>query len=420
MGLTAGLAIGSKENAIGVALALFILTLRSVPRGARIRSGAIWAGAAAAGGAYWFLRNFVRTGNPLPTLHLGIGSFTLPRTELPLTDPYDFRVIDYLPDPSVVREVFLPGYLDAAGSAAVPLALLAGIGILVGLRRAGPGRILATLAIAGIATYVITPYTALGPAGNPSEQLFTLNFRYVVTALAIGMAAGVVALAPRPGLAASRLGDRPLGVAAVAVAATTALAVFAPTAFEVWQVGIRMGAVSLIAGAVTVVSALTIHRVPTRFRVAITGAALVVGLVIGPILGTNYLERRFGPQVPVHQIVAEFGRSVSGESIGVTGLQLAYPLYGSRLDNDVTYIGRRLPHGGQADFTACAPWRRAVARSGVGWLVIAQPETSGRTTRPVAASWVEASPNADRVATSPTVEIFRLTGELDPATCSDR
>ena len=64
--------------------------------------------AALAGGGYWYLRNLIHTGNPLPWFdHLG--PISLPAPDQALGGREGHSVLGYLTDGSVWSDWFLPG-----------------------------------------------------------------------------------------------------------------------------------------------------------------------------------------------------------------------------------------------------------------------------------------------------------------------
>lgn len=414
VGLAAGLAVGSKENAIGVAVALLAATLVTVPAGSRLRSGVRWVAAAALGGAYWFMRNLLRTGNPTPTLALGIGPFRLPTPALPFVGPNDHSAIEYLTNGEVLRRVFWPGIRASFGRGAVVIGLLLAIAVLIAMLQPGRSRLIGVMALVAAFAYLITPLTAFGPEGNPSPTQFSLNLRYLAPVFALAASAGTLALA--------RLEPRARawseGLLSLVLAGTTAAAVFAEAGFSGWGVeGMRrivvVAAVVALFGAVYAMYRLVARS--TARVLAIMGGALLA--VAGPTIASRYLDQRYLPGGAIDSVVATAGRQLTGQRIGVTGLQEAYPLYGARLDNEVQYIGVRLPHGGQLDFVDCSAWRAAVNRGKFQWVIVGQPESSRRTSPPPAAAWAATSGAAVSTNHAGTTELFRITGMLDPSTC---
>ena len=71
--LAAGLALGVKDTLIVPVAALTVGVIVMAPRGQRGREGAVWCVVVLATGGYWYARNLVYAGNPLPNVHLGFG-----------------------------------------------------------------------------------------------------------------------------------------------------------------------------------------------------------------------------------------------------------------------------------------------------------------------------------------------------------
>ncbi|MGB7587293.1 MAG: hypothetical protein WBM00_01145, partial [Solirubrobacterales bacterium] len=65
-GLAAGLAAGTKPTVLGMAAALTLAVIALAPAGKRRRAMAWWFVPALAGGGFWYLRNLIAAGNPLP------------------------------------------------------------------------------------------------------------------------------------------------------------------------------------------------------------------------------------------------------------------------------------------------------------------------------------------------------------------
>jgi hypothetical protein len=104
-----------------------ILTIGVVVAARRGRRGAVaiaWFPWLLVTGGFWYVRNLLLTGNPLPTLRLGVGPVALPTAQL--VRPYPARTVaHYLTDLHVWRSVFLPGLHSTFGWGWPILALLA-------------------------------------------------------------------------------------------------------------------------------------------------------------------------------------------------------------------------------------------------------------------------------------------------------
>ena len=111
VGLAAGLAAGTKLNFLLPAAVLVIGLAAIAPSGTRWRAFVASALAALAGGGYWYLRNLVHTGNPLPWIH-HLGPIDLPAPEQALGGREAHSVLGYLTDGTVWSDWFLPGLHD--------------------------------------------------------------------------------------------------------------------------------------------------------------------------------------------------------------------------------------------------------------------------------------------------------------------
>ena len=115
VGLAAGLAAGTKLNFLLPAAVLVDRPGRDRAARPEVAALAAIAGLAAlAGGGYWYLRNLVHTGNPLPWFdHLG--PISLPAPEQALGGREAHSVLGYLTDGSVWSDWFLPGLHHGLG-----------------------------------------------------------------------------------------------------------------------------------------------------------------------------------------------------------------------------------------------------------------------------------------------------------------
>ena len=121
VGLAAGLAAGTKLNFLLPAAVLVVGLALIAPRGRRWRALAAASLAALAGGGYWYLRNLVHTGNPLPWIH-HLGPIDLPAPEQALGGREAHSVLGYLTNGTVWSDWFLP----ASTRPLVPLAPASG------------------------------------------------------------------------------------------------------------------------------------------------------------------------------------------------------------------------------------------------------------------------------------------------------
>lgn len=123
--LAAGLAFGTKYTLVGPVIILTVGVIVVGPKGRRIRTACLWIGLEALTGSFWYLRNWVRIGNPLPSLtHLGPLSLPSP----PITSP-NTTLGHYLFNAHLWRQYFIPGFRSSLGPAwpAIVLAAAAGL-----------------------------------------------------------------------------------------------------------------------------------------------------------------------------------------------------------------------------------------------------------------------------------------------------
>src|SRR6185436_2956141 len=200
VGLSAGLAAGTKLNFLLPAVVLVAGVALITPRGFRWR-GLVAAGVGAlVGGGYWYLRNLIHTGNPLPWID-NIGPISLPAPEQALGGREGHSVFGYLTDGSVWSDWFLPGLHDGL-TVLWPLLLgLAAAGLLLCLgRRADPAlRVAGAVGLAACLAWLIAPTSASGPDGMPRG--FESGLRYLAPALVLGLALLPAAPQLRTGLA---------------------------------------------------------------------------------------------------------------------------------------------------------------------------------------------------------------------------
>ena len=188
-GLAIGLALGTKLTVAGAAVAFAVGVPFLMPPGMRLRALGLLLGGVALTSGFWFLRNLIHSGNPLPWIG-EIGPLDLPGPDRGLEGRDDFTVAHYIfenPDGDVwsffrrsIEDLFGPAWF-------LFLALAAAGAVLAIVRpRSSAVRVAGAVAIAGGIFYLFTPLTAAGPEGDP--RAFGINLRYLVPALALALA----------------------------------------------------------------------------------------------------------------------------------------------------------------------------------------------------------------------------------------
>ncbi len=386
-GLAAGLAAGTKLNfLLPAAVLVFGLALVAPPGGRRSALAATCL-AALVGGGYWYLRNLVHTGNPLPWFD-GIGPISLPAPVQPLGGREGHSVLAYLADGSVWSDWLLPGLRDGM-TVLWPLLLALALGALILClgRRAAPA--LRVAAVAGLAValaWIVAPTSASGPDGMPRG--FESGLRYLVPALVLGL--GLVPIALPDRLRRAGAGRVPNG----------------------WRIELPRSLAQRMSG-----------RETSRARssaLTLTAVVASAGLVaIGYPVQRHYLANRYAnPEFAAPGLNAAFrwASLVSHARIATTTTR-QYPLFGTDLSNDVRFLGVEQPHGGFTAPAGCREWRRLLNAGHYDYVVASRDRVeSGEPPYPASAVWT-AGPGAKVVLRKPPTVIFRLTGSLAPSAC---
>ncbi|HEX4463590.1 MAG TPA: hypothetical protein VH042_02995 [Solirubrobacterales bacterium] len=381
VGIAAGMAAGTKLNFLLPAAVLVVGIALVAPRGRRWRALVAGGLAALAGGGYWYLRNLVHTGNPLPWVkHLG--PIALPAPAQALGGREDHSVLGYLTNGSVWSDWFLPGLHHGLTILWPLIAALAIGGLVLCLgRRSDPIlRVVAAVGLAAGLAWLIAPTSASGPDGMP--QGFESGLRYLAPALVLGLAVLPLALLPR-----------------------VAWWRGAPMAEGVRSASEHMG-----EG----------RRDRTRGPLAIaTLIVLVAAIALGYPIQRHYLERRYAdPSFTTPGLNAAFAwaQDISDARIATTSTR-QYPLYGRDLSNEVTYIGTEQPHGGFTAPTTCLRWRRLLNEGNYDYVVTSRDRIEpNKPPYPPTARWT-AAPGATVVLRKPPTVIYKLRTPLDPSAC---
>ena len=145
-----GLAIGTKWTFIGPAAALTVGVWFFVARGKRIRSLGLWLIVLLVTGGFWYGRNLIAVGNPVPPLHLKLGPLSLPSPQQ--TTPSS-TVAHFLFNTTDWHEYFLPGLRLSFGPAWWALLGLSALGLVLAILKGD--RLQRILGLVGLASGVI-------------------------------------------------------------------------------------------------------------------------------------------------------------------------------------------------------------------------------------------------------------------------
>ncbi len=396
IGLAAGLAAGTKLNFLLPAAVLVIGLVVIAPRGARGRIAAASVLAALAGGGYWYLRNLVHSGNPLPWIQ-HLGPIDLPAPEQALGGREAHSVLGYLTDSTVWSDWLLPGLHDGLWFL-WPLLLaasLAGLVLAVAplfhrrdenrLRGAEIGPSAGVLALAGLVglaaalAWLVAPTSASGPDGMPRG--FESGLRYLAPALVLGLV-----LLPTAPVIANRISSQKVR-----------------RSFDS-DSGTKVRRTLVVGG--------------------VGGGLVLVGLLLIACVGgyavqRHYLESRYkDPTFTAPGLNATFAwsRDISGARIATTSTR-QYPLFGTDLSNHVQYLGTEQPHGGFEAPKNCQTYLQLLKKGDFDYVVATSDRVeAGKPPYPPQVQWTEDA-GAKALLQKPPTVVFELNQLPDPAAC---
>jgi len=395
VGLAAGLAAGTKLNFLLPAAVLVLGMPFVVSGGSRRRALLVGLGGAFVGGGYWYLRNLIHSGNPLPWFD-SLGPISLPAPDQALGGREGHSVLGYITDGAVWSDWLLPGLHDGLTLLwpLVGLAALAGLLLSLG-RRADPAlRVVGLVGLAAALAWLVAPTSASGPEGMPRG--FESGLRYLAPALVLGLAVLPAALLPR--------------VAWGGWPARRGVLFFAPPGHadshpRGWRKTQRL------AG----------HPPQDRTRgpLALAAAAVLLAVAVGYPVQRHYLENRYADPTfaaPGLNAAFKWSTSLSNARIATTSTR-QYPLYGTDLSNHVQYIGESRPHGGFTAPASCRRWRELLNEGGYDYVVTTRDRVEpNKPPFPETAKWTE-SPAAEPILWKPPTVVFQLNGPLAPSAC---
>lgn len=338
-GVALGIACGTKWYGVSSVAVLVVvwtaarLLARDGGAAARaLRDGAVAGGLALLGVAAWLVRNLVESGNPVFPVRIapfGVTIFDAPRDVL--REQAGFSIAGYLGDADVLRQLAGEIY-EGVG----PVALACALGLLAAValarRRAADRRVrfVAVAAVALAAVYAVTPYSALGLRGDPS--LASVNTRYAVPALLLALPVAAWTAGRLPRVASLAL-EVALAVAVVLgarsgyelrvrdlVLAAVALVLLTAVGWALWRLRGRRPVLAAAALAAALVALAGAHRIEQRIN---DRRYLAIDPAVDVLLSAAPSERRIG-------LASDWS---------VAGLSPIWPSFGTRIGNDVEYVG---------------------------------------------------------------------------------
>ncbi len=416
--ISAGLAVSVKLSMLAPVLALTIGVLALEPPGQRRRAGAVWLGPLLLAGGFWYVRNLIAVGNPLPWVSLPGLAAPAPALQAHTA----FSVAHYLTDTHAWGGLLEPSLASGFGPwwwAILAAAVLGPVLCLLPGASASV-RMLGLVALASTVAYLVTPESAAGPAGHPLG--FAFNLRYAAPALTLSL----VALPLAPVFDGRRRRAAACAGLVVVLVATLAQVRFWPSRHIAGQ--ILVASVVLGAASVVLFGAMAARR-RRPLVLAVAGAAVVLVCGFGYAGQRSYLRSRYAFQPGVSYLghLWDYFRSVHHARVGVVGTFggfFAYPLIGVDDSNRLQYIGLRGPHGSFSPIVTCAQWRRSVNAAHLRYLVTTPARDPWRPKLLSASpegAWTAGDPAArvvyQRRAAGQQVTVFELLGPLAQSRC---
>lgn len=439
-GLAAGLAAGTRVTGLAMAAALTLAVVVLAPRGRRVAAFGWWFLPALGGGAFWYLRNLVVAGNPLPEIK-SLGPISLPHPERLQQGRPEFDIAHYATNTGVWRHYFAPALHEAFG-ALWPLVVFGTAAAALLALFHGRDRIvkwMGAVALFGLVAYLFTPLSAAGAEGEPVG--FGINIRYVIPALLAG-----IVLVPLdrwfdpPELhqilsPAERKFDAVRSYGLLVVLVLIFLVTNRPD--QALHDQGRVFALAFVIVAVGVPALLLYARsrgASAAVLTALVGGLLLALVAVGYPLQRHYLEGRFAntgskeEQIPGMDLnkAYRWARGVDHARIGLAGTTAGfagYGFYGTDLTNHVTYLGEEGPHGAFNAIPTCAAFRAAVNAADLDYLVTA-PFLNflhpGSPIRSPEARWLRGEQAVKPIQHEGEVTVWKVRGQLDPGACGSR
>jgi hypothetical protein len=434
-GLAAGLALGTKLNLLAP-FAFLTLGVIAISAGYRWRATWIWVVSSLVTGGFWFARNLVNAGNPLPWIDKG----PLPGPDqLDINIRHPANVAHYLlpPDGNVIRHHLVPGLHDSFGDL-WPLVLVAVIGgfLLAIFRGRTPMiRMLGIVALLSGLAYLVTPLTAAGPEGDPTA--FTTNLRYASPAIGLG----AMLLAVDAGVLRPRIQPWLIGALAVLLLVQ---AVPVWNLGDEWEKDFVLGAIGLAFFLILVPVGLALAG-QRGLPAPMVGGAAAIGLAAVVLIGwpnsDDYVKDRYrastAPKdfpVGIKAALAWFNRTDPHDSrIAIVGGRPGfkqYIFYGDDLSNYVQYVAKHGPHGAYLPIASqgaqenrdprapqqCRQWVTALNDGDYHYAVIG-PDQRTQSRPPVEATWTEVA-GGRKLEERDDVSVFQIGGPLNPGACA--
>jgi hypothetical protein len=420
-GLAVGLAVGTRLTVFAFAAALSLVVLVLAPSGRRWKAAGWWFIPGLLGGGYWYLRNLIVSGSPIPEV-TKLGPISPPHPVRLQEGRPGYSISHYLTDTGVWRHYFAPGVHDAFG-VLWPLVLVGAVAACLLAIFAGRDKLIRRLggcALFALIAYLFTPLGAAGAEGAPVG--FAINIRYVIPALLAALV-----LLPLP-----RFLDGPKRQwGLIAILAVVYLVTDRPD--HALHDKARLFALAFVIVFVAVPALIWLARrdgLPGRLVAAALAALAVAAVALGYPVQRHYLNHRFANLTAETSIPGmsldeayRWARGVRDARIGLAGTTAGfagYGFYGPDLSNRVIYLGEPGPHGAFDAIPTCAGFRAAVNAAGLDYLVTSPFLNFIHPGKPVSspeARWLRGAGGVRPYFNEGPVTVWKVTGPLKP-TCT--
>jgi hypothetical protein len=415
-GLAVGLAVGTRLTIFAAAAALTVIVIVLAPSGKRWSAVGSWFAGGLVGGGYWYVRNLLVAGSPIPEV-TKLGPISPPHPIRLQEGRPGYSISHYLTDTGVWRHWFVPG-LHGAFGALWPVVVVGAVAACLCAIFAGRDKLIRWLggvALFGLVAYLFTPLGAAGAPGEPTG--FAINIRYVLPA----MLAALV-LVPLP-----RFLDAPKRQwGLIVVLVLVYLITDRPD--QALHDKARVFALAFVIVFVAVPALIWLARrdgLPGRL-VAASLAALALGaIVLGYPVERHYLNHRFAnvsadtsiPGMELDKAYA-WARGITNSRIGLAGTTAGfagYGFYGYDLSNHVHYLGEPGPHGAYNAIASCEAFRHAVNEANLDYVVTTPFLNFLHSSKPISspeARWLRGSGGVKPIVREGKVTVWEITGHL--------
>jgi predicted membrane channel-forming protein YqfA (hemolysin III family) len=418
-GLAVGLAAGTRLTVFAFAAALSVVVVVLAPSGRRWAAAGWWFVAGLVGGGYWYLRNLIVAGSPIPEV-TKLGPISPPHPERLQEGRPGYSISHYLTDTGVWRHYFAPGVHDAFG-ALWPLLLVGAVAACLFAIFSGRDTLIRWLggcALFGLLAYLFTPLGAAGLEGAPVG--FAINIRYVIPALLAALV-----LLPLPRFLDGE--KRQWGLVAVLV--LVYLVTDRPD--DGLHDKARLFALAFVIVFVAVPTLIWLARrdgLPGRLVAASVAALAVAAVALGYPVQRHYLNHRFANLTAATSVPGmdlddpyRWARGIEDSRIGLAGTTAGfagYGFYGPDLSNKVIYLGEEGPHGAFNAIPTCEGFREAVNAAELDYLVTSPFLNFIHPGKPVPspeARWLKGAGGAKPYFNEGPVTVWKVTGPLQTA-----